>query len=211
MSFTHISGLTLYEDIPAILIDSLQQKPSGYLECMQQLYNYVDSLPWSKFLKREVQHYGYVYDYNLREPQTKVLKKGKKPPKVLKKLAKVFYKTGMMRNKPNQIIVNKYLPGEGIGKHRDHHPIFDNDIATLSLGSEYVMTFRHHKSHDNYDKNTTVDLPLPVGSLLVFGDEARYSWSHEISSRKSDVINGKRIKRGTRISITFRTVKDEYK
>ena len=41
-------------------------------------------------------------------------------------------------------------------------------------------------------------------------DEARNLWTHEIISKKSDKINGVTTKRDTRISITFRTVADQF-
>lgn len=71
------------------------------------------------------------------------------------------------------------------------------------------MEFKPHKSNKN--DQGKLEIGLPIGSLLVFGDDARYLWTHEIRKRQSDNINGKRVKRSDRISVTFRTVKDEYK
>jgi alkylated DNA repair dioxygenase AlkB len=114
-----------------------------------------------------------------------------------------------MRQKPNQIIINKYEPGEGISAHRDHIGYFTGDIATLSLGSAYIMKFRPHRDNKLIDREKCYNVLLSIGSLAVMKDDARSKWIHEISSTKSDTINHKNIKRGTRISITFRTVVDE--
>jgi len=71
------------------------------------------------------------------------------------------------------------------------------------------MIFRPHPDNTLVDPSTICNILLPVGSLAVMQDDARNLWTHEIVKRKSDEIDGKRIKRDTRISITFRTVSDE--
>ena len=38
-------------------------------------------------------------------------------------------------------------------------------------------------------------------------DEARWDWKHFIAGKKSDIIDGKKINRGVRISVTFRKIK----
>jgi alkylated DNA repair dioxygenase AlkB len=43
-------------------------------------------------------------------------------------------------------------------------------------------------------------------SLYIMSGEARYIWKHSMLSRKTDMVDGKRIKRGRRISLTFRNV-----
>ena len=74
-------------------------------------------------------------------------------------ISKILYDDKLLRNYPNQIIINKYIPGQGISAHRDHYPIFDNDIATLSLGSPIVIEFKPHKRNKNIkdqDKNRVI-------------------------------------------------------
>ena len=165
-------------------------------------------------LKRKTRQYGYEYDYKARESHKEDKKLKKLPyntPKELLCIADVLYKHNLMRQKPNQIIINKYEPGEGISAHRDHIRYFTGDIATLSLGSAYVMRFRPHPENRLVDREKFYDVLLPVGSLAVMKDDARSMWTHEISAAKSDTINHKKIKRCTRISITFRTVVDKLK
>ena len=162
-------------------------------------------------LKRKTRQYGYEYDYKARESHKEDKKLKKLPYNTPKELLCIADKHNLMRQKPNQIIINKYEPGEGISAHRDHIRYFTGDITTLSLGSAYVMRFRPHPENRLVDRQKFYDVLLPVGSLAVMKDDARNMWTHEISSTKSDTINGKKIKRCTRISITFRTVVDKLK
>lgn len=197
-----IKGLRIYDDI--VFSEEVQK----------YMYNLVKELPdWKKGkIGRETIHYGYEYDYSIREPHKKVLQKVKRAPYFLRCISKILYDDRLLRNYPNQIIINKYIPGQGISAHRDHYPIFDNDIATLSLGSPIVMEFKPHKSNKNIKhQDKKIELLLKPGSLLVFGDDARYKWTHEIKKRKTDKYNGKKLIRGERISITFRTVMPEYR
>jgi hypothetical protein len=47
---------------------------------------------------------------------------------------------------------------------------------------------------------------LEQGSLLILADDARYKWRHAIPGRKNDRVDGQVIRRGRRVSLTFRTV-----
>lgn len=49
-------------------------------------------------------------------------------------------------------------------------------------------------------------LYLPPRSLLILSGEARYKWSHGISQRKLDKVDGELLHRARRISLTFRQV-----
>ena len=40
--------------------------------------------------------------------------------------------------------------------------------------------------------------------------EARSKWAHEMPCRMSDIVEGKKINRGTRYSITFRMIDPEW-
>jgi alkylated DNA repair dioxygenase AlkB len=50
------------------------------------------------------------------------------------------------------------------------------------------------------------DLYLQPHSLLILSGQARYEWTHAIPARQSDRIDGIKIMRGRRVSLTFRTV-----
>lgn len=66
------------------------------------------------------------------------------------------------------------------------------------------MTFTYkYKENFEYEFSTI----LPRRSLLIMNKYARYIWSHSIKNRKTDDTIDAKIKRGKRISITFRTLK----
>ncbi|MEO9457695.1 MAG: alpha-ketoglutarate-dependent dioxygenase AlkB [Lentilitoribacter sp.] len=97
--------------------------------------------------------------------------------------------------------MNEYLPGQGIAPHVDCVPCFDNTIASLSLISSCEMNFR------NLDyPELKSNLYLKPRSLLVLKDKSRLDWTHGIAPRKSDVVNGVRLSRTRRLSLTFRKV-----
>ena len=94
--------------------------------------------------------------------------------------------------------------------------IFEDEIVSLSLGSEIVMDFKH-------PDGVTVPVMLPCRSLLVMTGESRYLWTHGITPRKFDTVQASKghksgiitsdvedltlNKRGIWTSFTFRKVK----
>ena len=163
-----------------------------------QLLIIVDRHPWLRDLKRLVQHYGYRYDYKRRmAPRSMFL--GPLPVWVVTLIERLVH-DGWAPLPPDQLISNEYMPGQGIASHIDCVPCFGDPILAISLGSPCVMLFGHPR--------TGVQVPVLIepGSLYVMQGEGRYQWKHGIMARKSDVYSGRRIQRGRRISLTFRTV-----
>ena len=101
----------------------------------------------------------------------------------------------------DQILINEYLPGQGIALHRDYEP-FDRTVASISLLSRCVMDF--HCVADGRRET----LLLEPRSLVILSDDARYAWEHGIARRKNDRWNGLTLPRSRRLSITFRRFKE---
>lgn len=158
----------------------------------------VDQQPWLSELKRRVQHYGYRYNYKSRKVDTS-MKIGDLPEWMLV-IAHKLKDDGLFSEIPDQIIVNEYLPGQGISKHIDCINCFLDPIISLSLGSTCMMNFVEKKT------NNKQSLFLEPRSLVIFKDDARYKWTHAIPARKSDINQGHKIMRQRRISLTFRKV-----
>lgn len=162
------------------------------------LITHIDDQPWRSDLKRRVQHYGYRYDYKARVVGRDAYLGPL--PEWLSPLYLKLVSESLLTTIPDQVIVNEYLPGQGISEHVDCVPCFGDTIASLSLGSPCVMNFTHPRTPDP-DR-----VLLGERSLIGLSDAARYEWRHSIPARKSDIINGVRFPRGRRLSITFRTV-----
>ncbi|KIO12438.1 hypothetical protein M404DRAFT_993426 [Pisolithus tinctorius Marx 270] len=124
-------------------------------------------------------------------------------------------------SRARQAIVNLYHPGEGITPHVDLLNRFDDGIIGVSLRSGCVMTFERvagkptceqERCHsDMVESQTRWDLHLPERSILVLSKDARYGWTHGIPGRTHDLVESedkeqepRLVRRGTRLSITFR-------
>ncbi len=159
----------------------------------------IDEQQWLDDLKRRVQHYGFKYDYKARKVNHDM--RIGELPEWLNRFSHKLYKDEHMPEVANQVIVNEYLPGQGISSHIDCEPCFKDTIVSLSLGSSCVMDFTN-----KFDKKKKIPVWLEPRSLVVLSGEARYEWLHGIAARKSDVWDGEKYERQRRVSLTFRKV-----
>jgi len=156
----------------------------------------IDALPWLHDLKRRVQHYGYKYDYKARAV-TADSYLGPLPEWV-SMVSERLVRKKIFSKSPEQLIVNDYLPGQGISAHIDCVPCFGDTIASVSLNSGVIMQFSKGGQRQ--------EIYLKPRSLVLFSGSARYDWAHAIPARKSDSVGGFKIMRERRISLTFRTM-----
>ncbi|HEY0735309.1 MAG TPA: alpha-ketoglutarate-dependent dioxygenase AlkB [Herpetosiphonaceae bacterium] len=164
----------------------------------ERIIEIIDAQTWQNDLKRRVQHYGYKYDYKKRFINFEMYLGAL--PEWLLMLAQKLVQDRLVSDLPDQVIVNEYLPGQGISSHVDCVPCFDDTIVSLSLNSFCVMEFTHTQSAQK------IPVLLEPRSVVVLQGESRYSWKHGIASRKIDVFNNTRIQRARRLSLTFRKI-----
>lgn len=183
-------------------------------------------------VKRAVQHYGYVFDYQtadvLRDRTTET---GACPPLpglsvgatdvessmrkwvrdgqgwsvlagVTERARRHTFDGNLCFPQLNQMTVNCYQPGEGIGTHIDTPSAFADGLLSISLNSGCVMEFRQP------DEARKKLVHLPPRSLLLMSGAARYQWEHMIVTRRTDTVQGNVIPRGLRVSLTLRTAID---
>lgn len=96
---------------------------------------------------------------------------------------------GIICQKLDQLIVNKYLKTQSISAHIDHTKYFGPVIACLSIGGQATATFTNPYTYHKYS------MQLEEKSLYVMTGKSRYDYKHEISKPES-----------TRYSLTYRTV-----
>lgn len=158
----------------------------------------INSENWLSDIKRRVQHYGYKYDYKARNIDYSMYLGP--IPDWSRSIAERLTNEKFIEFTPDQIIVNEYLPGQGIANHVDCEPCFGSTIITISLNSFCVMDFINIKTKEK------IEVLLQPRSLVVINGESRYNWSHGISARKTDYFKEKKISRELRVSLTFRNV-----
>jgi alkylated DNA repair dioxygenase AlkB len=165
----------------------------------RQIVAAIDDGPWRNDLKRRVQHYGWRYDYKAREIDMS-MRLGPLPEWAML-LAKRLKSEGYLPHLADQVIVNEYVGKQGISRHTDCTPCFDDGVAMLSLLESWEMIFRD----DRRSSTTKMHKLLEQRSVTIMAGEVRYHWTHEIPSRLSEPGG---LKRGRRISVTFRKVND---
>lgn len=156
----------------------------------RNLSEFVSSLKWEPVLnaKRKVAQFGYTYPYDRRATLTKTYPI---PDSILAIVSRLGTTVELLKDwVPDQLIINRYEPGEGISKHIDHTRFFGDRIVCFSLGAQTDMVFRR-------DAQKFMQ-PVTDGSVYIMSGESRYKWTHEMPKRK-------RMK-GVRYSFTFRQV-----
>lgn len=165
-----------------------------------ELLAIVNAQPWRNDLRRRTQHYGWLYRYQERRvAESDFLGP---LPDWLVTVADRLHKLHLLphRMKFDQVIVNEYLPGQGIAAHVDQPSMFQDTVVMVSLGSGTTMEFTPVRG------GPSRSLRLERRSAACITGEARYKWTHAIPPRKSDPSPSGRIKRERRVSLTFRTV-----
>jgi alkylated DNA repair dioxygenase AlkB len=150
----------------------------------------VDAGSWRDFGERRAQIYGYSYHH------TKGVYRVEDLPTWAQELAARLLRDGCTPDLADQLIVNDYVPGQGIPAHVDA-PLFTDTIVSISLGSSCLMEFT------NESGAREEQFLEPMSALLIAG-EARSGWKHAIPARASDSWAGRDWPRARRVSLTFR-------
>ncbi|KAJ3098838.1 hypothetical protein HDU97_003701 [Phlyctochytrium planicorne] len=219
--------------IPGLIIipDFITEEEEAHL--MEVLNK--DESAWIKLAARKVQHHGVYFDYSTNLFGSETFDKFPSLPDWILPYVERLHNTHDEYRTSNQLTVNYYPPGSGIRPHVDTHSSFDGPVASLSLNAESVMEFRYLPPPPpeaiggmNFDDKPGEEKPfwrsaeasahlcqtfkmvnvhLPRRSLALMTGESRFGWEHSIRPRSSDVIGGRRVERGTRVSLTFRNVR----
>ncbi|KAI8609263.1 hypothetical protein BC830DRAFT_1071128, partial [Chytriomyces sp. MP71] len=167
--------------------------------------------PWVPLSERQVQHHGFVFDYDsnhidfVKEPG---------PLPVWCQELTLQYPNDFDYRGFNQLTLNRYPPGSGISPHVDTHTRFDSPITSVSLLAPVQMEWRtlYHSTPPTskgtpQPQHKTIHIQLQPRSVCFMAGPSRFAWEHAIRARKADVVNAARVDRELRISLTFRGVR----
>ena len=171
-----------------------EEEETKLMEC-------IDRVEWSTELRRRVQHYGWRYDYTKRRIDES-MRVGELPGWA-RELGRRLVTEGLVKDLPDQLIVNEYCGKQGITPHIDEPRSFTEHLATISLLETWGMVFRRRSGKEKVEK------ALERRSVAILTGDARYKWTHEIPRRENEPQmdrQGKRrwVRRSRRISLTFR-------
>ncbi|KAK9156496.1 hypothetical protein Scep_003070 [Stephania cephalantha] len=155
---------------------------------------------WKSLKNRRLQNWGGVVHEKGLLPQPL-------PPWLTKITQRICEETGLFPSPINHVLINEYLPHQGIMPHQDG-PAYFPVVAILSLGSPAVMKFSPHSRFGEYNGMATnsstavndtsenaesaenktglcsdqhdVSVLLMPCSLLIFKDEAYSDYLHGI-------------------------------
>jgi alkylated DNA repair dioxygenase AlkB len=200
-----------------------------------ELVRHIDSMDWSNHWQRRTQYYGrrYLPNDEVNEHRAKArdrfLNSGivDHLPWWAMRYRERLVEQGIFEHAPNQMGINEYLPGQGIAPHVDYH---GGEVVSITLITGCVMDFTtfpvggdaqksargtsttgaalaaHEEEEGILVGPTEASMWLPPRSMVVLKGDARSKWTHGIARRKKDVVYGRVIPRGRRVSVTFRYI-----
>lgn len=142
------------------------------------------------------------------------------PPWLDKYLDKIHKLDVMDGKRPNHVLVNEYLPGQGIMPHVDGS-LFYPTITTISAGSHIVLNFLEPTEDNTINTSPLFSFLLEPRSLLILQDKLYTHYLHCIEELKEDLLDGSivninmcsdkyvrhaTVTRDTRVSLTIRHV-----
>ena len=132
---------------------------------------------WEKYHGRSIQHFGHGYLDPGKVTATSSIPEGFSS--ILQTYNAALERLGLSHPPQNQITGTMYLPGEGIGYHRDD-PLLGDPVSLFGSQSDTTMFFKNPSNGDSFR------IRLFARSLLA----ARHEWHHRIPRRREDEVFG---------------------
>ncbi|KAK2150427.1 hypothetical protein LSH36_405g00039 [Paralvinella palmiformis] len=181
---------------------------------------------WTELLNRRLQNWGGIPHEKGMIPDT--------IPQWLQIYCAMVEKLGIFKNcKPNHILINEYLPGQGIMPHTDG-PLYYPTVANITLKSHAVLEwYRPIGGENTSDSSLNTKVPetslearnfarilMERRSLLIVREDMYSKYLHGICEIKTDIIDdkvvnlsmcegrqiGDKLNRDARVSLTIRNV-----
>ncbi|XP_076761708.1 putative RNA/DNA demethylase ALKBH6 [Xylocopa sonorina] len=184
-----------------------------------EIIKHVNGAPlpkWTQLSHRRLQNWGGI-------PHPKGMIAEKIPSWLQRYVDKVISCNVFEKEKlPNHVLINEYLPGQGIMPHSDG-PLFHPIVTTISCGSHTSLDFyKRLDITEQHNPNLEFSLLLERRSLFILQGDLYHNYLHSIAEKDTDIISkstvknlsicgeqfseGESLKRGTRLSLTIRHV-----
>eukprot|EP01062_Namystynia_karyoxenos_P012288 TRINITY_DN14419_c0_g1_i1.p1 TRINITY_DN14419_c0_g1~~TRINITY_DN14419_c0_g1_i1.p1 ORF type:complete len:615 (+),score=123.27 TRINITY_DN14419_c0_g1_i1:86-1846(+) len=187
----------------------------------KELLAAIDARPWdSEQMNRRVMQFGFHFVYGTRGRMISSLPDRPLPDflgGLLKRIAAYKHTPQptpgdgeasapfLLPREPDQLIVNEYMPMQGIRAHVDRVELFDQYVSVVSLGCDTILEFAPVKPGDG----EAVSVRVPGRSYYCLSGPARQNYTHGITPTRGHCYDGDRWKHTRRVSLTFRKVHPE--
>lgn len=209
--------LTTVDDTAYYIPNFITEDQETYI---MEKVNHVPKPKWCQLKNRRVQNWGGT-------PHAK----GLIPEKIPDWLKRFIDQVDRLQvfpsiNKPNHVLINEYLSGQGIMPHLDGSLFFPT-VSTINCGSHTVLNFyKSLKDEAVISSEKVYSLLLERRSLLILQDKMYTEYMHGIEEITNDIIdnkisnitffgsnyqNGIPLTRNKRISLTIRNVPRVFK
>ena len=136
---------------------------------------------WGKYHGRSVQYFDHAYLGTSKVTATSPVPE--EFSSILQTYNAALERLGLSYPPPNQITGTMYLPGEGIGYHRED-PLLGDPLSIFGSQSDTTIFFKNPSNGDSFR------ICLFAHSLLVLTGAAGHEWHHEIPRRREDEVFG---------------------
>ena len=136
---------------------------------------------WEKYHGRSVQHFDHAYLGPCKVTATSPIPE--EVSSILQMYTAALERLGLPHPPQNQITGTMYLPGEGIGYHKDD-PVLGDTVSIFGFQFDTTMFF------NNPSYRHSLRTRLFARSLLVLTGAARHEWHHGIPRWKEDEVFG---------------------
>ena len=153
---------------------------------------------WEKYHGRSVQHFGHAYLGPGKVTATSPI------PEEFSSIPQTYNaapeRLGLLHPPPNQIMGTMYLPGEGIGYHRDD-PLLGDPVSIFGFQSDTTFFFKYTSNGNSFC------IRLFARSLLVLTGTPRHEWQHGLPRRREDEVFGLTVPRTiSRLALILRHI-----
>ncbi|XP_068150795.1 alpha-ketoglutarate-dependent dioxygenase alkB homolog 6 [Drosophila tropicalis] len=156
----------------------------------QRILSQIERTPkprWTQLLNRRLVNYGGV-----PHPNGMI---AEEIPEWLQSYVDKVNNLGIFESQnANHVLVNEYLPGQGILPHTDG-PLFYPIISTISCGAHTVLEFAKREGNEEGDRNedhagreVLFKLLLEPRSLLILKDSLYTDYLHSIGETNEDTL-----------------------
>jgi len=152
------------------------------LSMEQIITDYIDSYDdrWINLRRRRLQQYG-------GKPTPQGLVDPEPLPLFLNQIIDCLmsYQLFPTQYRPNHVLINEYLPFQGIFPHTDG-PSYYPLVATISIGGDVIMRYQPRGS----STSILAEVILQSRSLVVTSEEAYTDYMHSIAEVDTEIIGG---------------------